>query len=459
MTEPAKPGILDRLRARYRWFDHVMRAQGRYQDRKGDFFAAGITYFTVFALFPLIMVGFAAAGSVLVRRPDLLDKIEGRIRSSVSGDLGETLLSLMDSAIESRTTVGIIGLAVAAWAGLGWMNNLREALSEMWEQRREHGNFVRTKLADLLALVSMFVALTLTIGLTALGDPGLMTNVLEWFGIQDFPALSGILWGASLLVSLLISWLLFTWIIARLPRESVSFRSSVRAGLMAAVGFEIFKQVASLYLQSVMHGPAGTTFGPVLGLMVFAYITARLILFATAWAATVEGKSRGRPGSSHPIPPGSPRVCRSGRVSVCGGRWPRRRWARLAHLAFRGYDGTNRPSDGAPRSNGQEPVEFGDRVVRSKRFGDAADQSVVHPTDQVCMSLSQRVKRAIGHDDVSVLAPRFVPVVAEDLGGQPQRRAGGRRQVASGDGRLGERSAVSMSHAVQRIDHRGTDGG
>ena len=29
MTEPAKPGILDRLRARYHWFDHVMRAQQR----------------------------------------------------------------------------------------------------------------------------------------------------------------------------------------------------------------------------------------------------------------------------------------------------------------------------------------------------------------------------------------------------------------------------------------------
>ena len=35
-----------------------------------------------------------------------------------------------------------------------------------------------------------------------------------------------------------------------------------------------------------MHGPAGTTFGPVFGLMVFAYFTARLVLFATAWAAT-----------------------------------------------------------------------------------------------------------------------------------------------------------------------------
>ena len=55
---------------------------------------------------------------------------------------------------------------------------------------------------------------------------------------------------------------------------------------MAAVAFEIFKQVGSIYLKSVVTGPAGATFGPVLGLMVFAYITSRLILFATAWAAT-----------------------------------------------------------------------------------------------------------------------------------------------------------------------------
>ena len=84
------------------------------------------------------------------------------------------------------------------------------------------------------------------------------------------------------MVSVLIAWLLFTWIIARLPRESVSLRSSAVAGLIAAIGFEVFKQLGSIYLRMVLHGPAGATFGPVLGLMVFAYITARLILFATA---------------------------------------------------------------------------------------------------------------------------------------------------------------------------------
>ena len=52
MGEPGKPGILDRLRARFGWFDHIMRAYRRFDDRNGGFFAAGLTYYTIFALFP-----------------------------------------------------------------------------------------------------------------------------------------------------------------------------------------------------------------------------------------------------------------------------------------------------------------------------------------------------------------------------------------------------------------------
>lgn len=287
MDEPAEPGKLDRLRTRYGWFDHVMRAQQRYKDSKGDFYAAGITYFTVFALFPLTMVGFSIGGFVLASRPDLLASLEDRIRTAVSGDMGQQLIELMNSAIDSRTSVGLIGLAAAAWAGLGWMANLREALSQMWGlQRGEPPGFLRTKLSDLLALVSTFLALAVTIALTALGDKQLMRKILDVLQIPELPGLSFGLRIASLVVSILVSWLLFTWIIARLPRESVTFRSSARAGLLAAVAFEVFKQIGAVYLQSVVNGPAGATFGPVLGLMVFAYITSRLILFATAWAAT-----------------------------------------------------------------------------------------------------------------------------------------------------------------------------
>ncbi len=287
-----------------------MRAQERYQDSKGDFYAAGITYFTIFALFPLLMVAFSIAGFVLASQPDLLAEVTDKIKSTVSGDLGNQLVELMDSAIESRTSVGIIGLATAAWAGLGWMANLREALSQMWGLlRQDTRGFVRTKLSDLLAIAGLFAAIIVTVVLSALGNSGLMKQVVEWLGLQDLPGMSIVLRVASIVISILVSWLLFTWMIARLPRESVTFRSAARAGLMVAVAFEVFKLVASIYLKSVVTGPAGATFGPVLGLMVFAYITARMILFATAWAATAERESRGRAGgAARPPPQINPRV-------------------------------------------------------------------------------------------------------------------------------------------------------
>jgi membrane protein len=286
MSEPVKPGILDRLRARFGWFDHAMRANDRFDERKGNFFAAGLTYYTIFALFPLLMVGFSVGGFLLSRRPDVLTGIDNKVMAAVPGALGQQVVQLMNSAIDSRASVGVIGLAAAGWVGLSWMANLRVAISEMWNQGRESRGFIRTKFSDLAAIVSTFVAILVTLALSALATAAPMAKVLAWLGIHNAPVLDAILRGVSLLVSLLVSWSLFSWMIGRLPREPVSFASSIRAALIAAIGFELFKLVGSIYLKSVLRSPAGATFGPVLGLMVFAYITARLLLFATAWAAT-----------------------------------------------------------------------------------------------------------------------------------------------------------------------------
>ena len=309
MSEPAKPGILDRLRARFAWFDHVMRAYQRFDDLNGGFFAAGLAYYTIFALFPLLMVSFAAGGFILSRRPQLLRTVDDHILSSVSGALGHQLVDLMDSAIDARASVGVIGLAAAAWAGLGWISQLRAAVTEMWSERHlDSPGFVRNKLSDLTAMVGTFVVIMATLGLTALSQRAPMEAVLRWLGVPEFSAFNEIFRGISILVSVLVSWMLFTWMIARLPRQKVNLVDSMRAGLLAAIGFELFKQVASIYLRVVLRSPAGATFGPVLGLMVFSYITAYLVLFATAWAATASGDAGPKPVAPPPPAVIAPRV-------------------------------------------------------------------------------------------------------------------------------------------------------
>lgn len=296
MTEPAKPGIFARLRARFGWLDHVVRAYQRFDGRNGSFFAAGLTYYTIFALFPLLMVSFAVVGFMLSRDPPLLGTIDKHIRSSVTGALGQQLIDLMNSAIDARASIGAIGLVTAAWGGLSWMSHLRAAMTEMWwVQHLDSPGFVRNKLSDLFAMLGTFVVIVATLALSALGSAAPMRAILRWLGIPDFSVFGVIFRLISIVVSLLVSWMLFSWMIGRLPRQKVNLAGSMRAGLLAAIGFELFKQVASIYLRAVLRSPAGATFGPVLGLMVFSYVTAYLVLFAAAWAATASTDPRDTP--------------------------------------------------------------------------------------------------------------------------------------------------------------------
>jgi membrane protein len=286
VSESAKPGMLDRLRARYAWFDHAMRANDWFDENRGNFYAAGLTYYTIFALFPLLMVGFSAVGFLLSRRPDVLSAIDNKVRAAVPGALGQQMLDLMNSAIDARASVGVIGLTVAVWVGLNWTSNLRVALTEMWRQADGSDGYLRTKVSDLGAMMSSFLAIFATLALSALAGAAPMAQLLRWLGFNELPGLDLLLRAISVFVSFLLSCLVFGWMIARLPRIPVNIATAVRPAVLAAAGFELFKLVAAFYLRSVLHSPAGATFGPVLGLMVFAYVTARLLLFATAWAAT-----------------------------------------------------------------------------------------------------------------------------------------------------------------------------
>ncbi|MFI9506506.1 inner membrane protein YhjD [Nocardia sp. NPDC052566] len=287
------------------WLDHVVRAAGRYQRQRGDFYAAGITYFTVLSLFPLLMVGFAIAGFVLSRHPDLLIELQKKIVENIPGSLGGQLNDLIDQAVDSRTSVGVIGLLVGAWAGLGWIANLRAALTEQWDQKTQERNWFLTKLSDLGALVGLALAFIVSAALSALASSTLGARLLVRMHLSHLPGARLFLILVSVLLGLLASWAVFVWIIARFPREPVTFRSAARAALIAAVIFEVFKYFASLYLQVVLKSPAGATFGSIIGLMVFSYITYRIILFATAWAATAKENLR-----EADIPPPPPAIIR-----------------------------------------------------------------------------------------------------------------------------------------------------
>ncbi|WP_308259150.1 inner membrane protein YhjD [Pseudonocardia sp. H11422] len=294
----------EQLRERHPWLDHLVRAGQRYTESHGDHYAAAITYFSVLSMVPLLMIAFAAAGFFLQSRPDVVQQLQQAITAAVPGQLGETLNNVIQTAIDSAGAVGTFGLLAALYSGIGWMGNLREALSEQWGQRSEPPNAVKKLIFDLLALIGLGLALLVSFGITAIGS-GLGATVLEFIGLADQGWARALLRLFGILLGLAANWLVFLWVIARLPREPVTLRSAAKAALLGAIGFEILKQVMTYYLGTIGTSPAFAAFGSILGLLIFAFFASRFLLFVTAWAATAKENEQEEPA---PVP-GPAMIC------------------------------------------------------------------------------------------------------------------------------------------------------
>jgi membrane protein len=300
------------VRERHEWLDHLTRAGTRYVEQRGNHFAAAITFFSILTAVPLLMVAFAAAGYVLWFNPTLLADLENSIAASLPAGLFDALNPIIETAIDQRNTVAGVGLAAALWSGIWWMSNLREAVSAQWGLPPPHPAALQRLAFDLVALVGLGGALFASLLVTLVGT-GVGEAVLKFVGFADEGWTPTLLRGLSIAVGLVANWLMFLWAITRLPRTDVPMRGAARAALLGAVGFEALKQGAAVYLESVTTSASGAVFGSLLGLLLFTYIVARLVLGVTAWAATARGNER-----PVPIPP-PPAVVRQEIVVHAGG--------------------------------------------------------------------------------------------------------------------------------------------
>ena len=278
--------LFEAARLRWPWLDHALRTNDRYNERRGNVYAASISFNGILALVPIIMVVFAIAAFILASRPDLTSEIKNAVVDALPGAMGDQIGDVIDSAIDSRATVGVVGLIGAMFTGIGWISGVRAGMTEMFGGRLNRSAF-KAKLTDLATFVVLGLAFACTMGLTTLaGGSGIVGKLLEWVGLDHASWAPVVLRIAAIAISVLASWMLFSFVLARLPLVPLPFRNTLSAGLMTAIAFEIIKNIGGLYLKSVLSSPAGIAFGPILGVMVFSYLASRIILFATAWCAT-----------------------------------------------------------------------------------------------------------------------------------------------------------------------------
>jgi membrane protein len=278
--------LVDSLRHRFPWFDHLARAGGRYEGIHSDLVAAGVTYFAFLGLFPVLLLVASIFGLFLAGDALLQQQLFDAIREAFPGELGQQLVHEVSSAVGSAGVTGLIGLVGFLYAGLRTVDKLRIGMELIWKGEVEKSDVLRDNLQDLLALLALG-----GIGVVSLGLTGAVTQessrVMRLLGLADETGYGVLTWLVGITLAVAVDVVIFLWLLRVVPSNSYPLRRLLPGALFGAAGFEVLKLLGGYYLTLISQSVTASAFGGAVGLLVWINLVARFAFFTAAWTATL----------------------------------------------------------------------------------------------------------------------------------------------------------------------------
>jgi len=198
--------------------------------------AAGLTFYTLLSVVPLVALIFAIAKGF-----GFEDALEKQLLSSFAGheEVAEQIFAFATNTLEN-TQGGVlagIGVVLLLWTVMRLLSNIEMAFNEIWHVvkgrswiRKFTEYFSIMLLAPILIILSGSLTVVVT---TEIENLVAGFNVLQQIG----PVIH---FGLRMIPYVLI-WLLFTFVYMVMPNTKVSFGSALVAGIIAGTSFQILE--------------------------------------------------------------------------------------------------------------------------------------------------------------------------------------------------------------------------
>jgi membrane protein len=269
------------VRRKRPFLDHLMRAYSRYSEDAGDRQAAAVTYFGFLSFFPLVVLAFSITGFLVDAFPSVQEHVTKAFNDYLPGLSDKLDVASIGNA---KVATGIVGIAGLLWAGLGWVDALRDAIRTMWHHETDAGNIAVKKLNDILVLAGLGSLLLLSTVVTG-GASSAAGFVLDRIGASGLLA-HVLLTVFGLALGVCVDVLVFLFLFTRLPRLSTPFRQVFKGALFGAIGFGILKIAGAWLIARTTNNPIYGTFAVMIGLLIWINFVTRLTLFTAAWTVT-----------------------------------------------------------------------------------------------------------------------------------------------------------------------------
>lgn len=230
------------------------------------FLASALTFDALLTAIPLLLLALSLVGQLLASGADRaqLEVTEYARRFLPSGQDGgfRVVLDILQGVANQRSTLGVVGLPLFVWFSTRLFGSLRAALCEVFDTE-ETRSWLRGKLVD--------VALVLATGLlfvlnTALSEGiALLARRSPAFGFFEFFVVQ--------LLAFLFVLVLFIIVFRFAPAHRIRWDTTLVAALVCSVGFQVAKELLSLYFAHFVRPDSLVSDATLGGLLLFVVWT------------------------------------------------------------------------------------------------------------------------------------------------------------------------------------------
>jgi membrane protein len=281
-----------------------------FQNDEAAQLGAALAYYATFSIFPLLLLLLSGLGAALEYWPVAIDaqtEILSVISQNFSPQLSETIKPTLDVLKEQAPEAFSISLVVLLVGASGVFQQLDTSFNKIWKVpvKTERTGIIATAISlvhDKLFSFGMVLAVgfLMLVSLALTGISQALLGVLA-----EVPVVGGAFgYLGGLLITLLLSTLLFAQLFRYLPDTTVRWGDVWLGALITAILWEIAKRLLGIYIGRSSYVSAYGAVGTVLVLMAWIYFSSQVLFLG---AEFTEVYSR-RYGSRAPIPEPEPQV-------------------------------------------------------------------------------------------------------------------------------------------------------
>lgn len=198
--------------------------------------ATALTYYSVFALVPLLAVFLGVA-----KMFEYDSYLKQQLTETFQGqeEILTWLLGFADSFLSNTTTGVIAGFGIIAliWSVMNIFGSIERALNEIWEVNKSR-HFAR-RLRDYVAILFLAPLLLITLGSSTVFITTKLSSLSD--SIKLFDYISPFVLFLLKAIPYVLIWILFTAIYTVIPNTKVRFSSGVIAGVIAGTFFALLQ--------------------------------------------------------------------------------------------------------------------------------------------------------------------------------------------------------------------------